>query len=672
MITYTPRDFNYSILKDIPYAKRPKGKQYTKDKKKILDITCAFDIETTGLEDLEHAFMYVRQLAIGEENVIIGRTWEEFIFTLNRLIDYLDTNDYMVIYVHNLSFEFSFLKGIYEFTNEEVFAVDSRKVLKCTMFNHFEFRCSYLQTNMSLREFTHKYNVKHKKLDDFSYTTKRYPRTKLSKKELAYAINDVVGLVEAINAEMQLDQHTLFSIPLTSTGYVRDMARRSMYSFNHFQLKAMLPNLKIQLMLEEAFRGGNVHSNRYMTDIIIYDAMSADRSSSYPDVQVNDMVPMSEFYLEERKVTIDWVLDLIYKYRKAVLMRIRFENIELKDKLWGAPYLSRDKSRHVYNGIYDNGRILEADSLETTLTDIDLKIVLSEYTFTDCEIIDCASAKYGYMPRQLRDLNIRLYKNKTELKGLPDQEIYYYKSKALLNSIYGMSVQRPIRQPILYEDHIFKVDTSKDPQELLDKYYRRAFMSYAWGVWTTANARYRLEEGIRLAGHNFVYCDTDSVKYIGDIDWKPYNNERIRISKKNGAYAKDAKGKMHYMGVYEPEEFMPRFKTLGAKKYCWEDEEKHLHLTLAGVSKKIGALELEERGGLEAFKDGFTFFKGGGNEAIYNDNISIDINIKGHKLHITDNLYIKPSTYKLGLTEEYIALLDDAELWLEVFKKEQL
>ena len=471
---------------------------------------------------------------------------------------------------------------------------------------------------------------------------------------------------------MKLDQHTLFNIPLTSTGYVRDMARRSMYSFNHLQLKAMLPSLKIQLMLEEAFRGGNVHSNRYLTDIIIYNALSADRSSSYPDVQVNDMVPMSEFYLEERQVTIDWVLDLVYKYRKAVLIRIRFDNIELKDKLWGAPYLSRDKSRHVYNGIYDNGRILEADSLETTLTDIDLKIVLSEYTFTNCEIIDCASAKYGYMPRQLRDLNIFLYKNKTELKGIPDQEIYYFKSKALLNSIYGMSVQRPIRQPILYEDHIFKVDTSKDSQDLLAKYYRRAFMSYAWGVWTTANARYRLEEGIRLAGHNFVYCDTDSVKYIGDIDWKPYNNERIRISKKNGAYAKDAKGKMHYMGVYEPEEFMPRFKTLGAKKYCREDEEKHLHLTLAGVSKKLGAEELEERGGLEAFKDGFTFFKGGGNEAIYNDNISIDINIKGRKLHITDNLYIKPSTYTLGLTEEYIALLDDAELWLEVFKKEQL
>ena len=40
----------------------------------------------------------------------------------------------VVIFVHNLSFEFQFLRGIYHFDNEEVFAVESRKVLKCEMF----------------------------------------------------------------------------------------------------------------------------------------------------------------------------------------------------------------------------------------------------------------------------------------------------------------------------------------------------------------------------------------------------------------------------------------------------------------------------------------------------------------------------------------------------------
>lgn len=672
MITYNVNNFDYSLINKYDYVTRPRGRQYTKNKVKYLNVVCAFDIETTGLEDIEQAFMYVRQFAIGTDYIIIGRTWDEFLYFINNIINFLDDNVRLVCYVHNLSFEMSFLKGIYQFTNDDIFAIDTRKVLKAVMYDHIELRCSYLQTNMSLKEFTHKYNVKHKKLEDFVYTKKRYPWTKLTKKELDYAINDVLGLVEAIEAEMKIDGDNLYTIPMTSTGYVRRMAKRSMYSFNHMQLKSMLPNYEVYEMLSEAFRGGNTHANRYMTDTIIDNVKSADRSSSYPDCQVNDKYPMSAFYIEKQQVSIDWVLDLIYKYKKAVLIRIRFDDIELIDKLWGAPYLSRDKCRNVLEGVYDNGRILEAKTLTTTLTDIDLNIVLSEYTFSNCEVISCASAKYGYLPRQIRELNIKLYKDKTELKGLPDQEIYYFKSKNLINSIYGMSVMRNIRYPIIFKDNMYYVDTEADPRELLAKYQRKAFLNYAWGVWTTARARYRLEEGIRLAGHNFVYCDTDSVKYIGDIDWTKYNKERIRISKANNAYAKDAKGKTHYMGVFEEEETYPRFKTLGAKKYCGEDKDGHLHLTLAGVSKVKGAQELEERGGLKAFKDDFIFIKGGGNEAIYNDNIDKVINIKGHKLRITDNLYIKPSTYTLGMTEEYIALLEDSELWLEVFKKEQL
>lgn len=668
---YNIYNYPFDDLKDVKCATRPRGKQYTKIKKDIKDIVCAFDIETTNLDDIEQSFMYVWQFAIGHD-VIIGRYWHEFIKCLEKIIEVLDEHEYLVIYVHNLSFEFSFLKGIYDFSNDEIFAVDMRKVLKVTMFNHFEFRCSYLQTNMSLKDFTHKYDVEHKKLEDFKYSKKRYPWSKLTKKELDYMINDVLGLVEAIEKEMALDGDNLYTIPMTSTGYVRRMAKRAMQSFNYHQLHNMLPDYEIYEMLAEAFRGGNTHANRFYADQILDNVSSADRSSSYPDCQVNDIYPMTEFYIEEFATSLDYLIDLIYKYKKAVLFRISFTNIRLKDDLWGAPYLSRDKSRSVLNGYYDNGRILSADYLETTLTDVDFRIILDEYEWDNCEPIKVASARYGYLPRQIRELNKELYKKKTELKGVDGQEIYYMKSKNLLNSIYGMSVQKPVKQSIIYQDGYFKLD-NKDEEEILLKNYRRAFMSYAWGVWTTAWARYRLEEGIKLAGHKFVYCDTDSVKYLGEIDWAKYNKERIRISKKNNAYASDPSGNLHYMGVFEPEETYKRFKTLGAKKYCGEDDEGHLHLTLAGVSKSLGAEELEERGGLEAFKDGFIFIKGGGNEAIYNDNVDIKYKVdKEHILEIKDNLYIKPSMYTLGLTNEYIDLLNDSELWLEVLKKEML
>lgn len=51
----------------------------------------------------------------------------------------------------------------------------------------------------------------------------------------------------------------------------------------------------------------------------------------------------------------------------------------------------------------------------------------------------------------------------------------------------------------------------------------------------------------------FVYCDTDSVKYLGEIDLSKFNAERIKDSKRSGAYATDPKGITHYMGVYEKE-----------------------------------------------------------------------------------------------------------------------
>ena len=151
-----------------------------------------------------------------------------------------------------------------------------------------------------------------------------------------------------------------------------------------------------------------------------------------------------------------------------------------------------------------------------------------------------------------------------------------------------------------------------------------------------------------------------------------FNNNVIREAKKNNAYAIDRYGNTLYMGYWEQEEHMKRFKTLGAKKYAYEDDEGKLHLTLAGVNKKLGAEELADYGGLEAFKEGFVFKKGGGTEAIYNDNIDIVYKIGKHTLHIKDNVYIKDGSYTLGLTAEYMALLEDSELWLEVVNKEML
>ena len=193
---YDVSTFPIEYIKETPCQKRRKGNQGRRDNtRKYKDLICAFDIETTNDPDSFQSWMYVWQAQIGAYTVM-GRTWDEWLELLYKIAAVLADDVYLVIFVHNLSFEFQYLRGIYQFKPEEVFAIESRKVLKCEMLDHFEFRCSYLQTNMSLAEFTKKMGVSDAKLsgEDFDYSIIRYPWTELTDEEIQYFVNDVKGL----------------------------------------------------------------------------------------------------------------------------------------------------------------------------------------------------------------------------------------------------------------------------------------------------------------------------------------------------------------------------------------------------------------------------------------------------------------------------------------------
>lgn len=659
-------EFQAICLRQYDVQKRTSGNPSGKGKVAYKNVITAFDIETTRLKDIEQSIMYVWQWQFGEDLTVIGRTWDDFLMVCRKIKDEISPVK-LVVYVHNLSYEFSFLKGIYDFQPEEVFAVNPRKVLKCEMMGCLEFRCSYLHSNMNLDTYTKKMGVKHQKLTGtFDYEKTRYPWTELTPDEIAYCVHDVQGLVEALTIEMKHDGDNLYKIPLTSTGYVRRDAKKAMYMASHQQLQDCLPDYEMYQMLREAFRGGNTHANRFYTNYTIANVHSADRSSSYPDVQCNCKFPMTEFYRIGEQ-NLDQVQRLIKKGR-AVLMRVFIWNLSLRRDDWGCPYLGLSKCRNIHGEKIDNGRILAAEYLETTITDVDLSIILEEYKFEHIKFIDVAYARYGYLPKPLVRCITDYYHKKTELKGVEGQELLYMKSKNKLNSLYGMSAQDPVKQDIVFlQGQFYK--KSDNEELILLKSNRRAFLSYAWGVWTTAWARYRLEEGLRLAhgdvndpkAPQFIYCDTDSVKYTGNINWKRYNQKRIVDSKRSSAFATDPQGMTHYMGVYEQEHDMIEFRTMGAKKYVYrETSESPLICTIAGVSKALGGKELEKAGGIAAFKSGFIFKEAGGLEAVYNDFPGIgDIEIDGHQLTITSNVVLKQSTYTLGLSADYERLLTE-------------
>lgn len=117
------------------------------------NIPCAFDIETTSFYegDEKRAIMYIWQLGL-YGNIIIGRTWNEFVNVVNELSERLELSQSrrLIIYVHNLSYEFQFMRKWLDFT--EVFAIDTRKVAKALTAQGIEFKCSYILTGKSLKK----------------------------------------------------------------------------------------------------------------------------------------------------------------------------------------------------------------------------------------------------------------------------------------------------------------------------------------------------------------------------------------------------------------------------------------------------------------------------------------------------------------------------------------
>lgn len=653
-------DFNYDQLADLTIIPKIPRK---KSSKNYIDIVTAFDIETTRLPDIEQSFMYIWQFQFGERQTVTGRTWEEFFTFLQKIADRIRDVAWLVVYVHNLSFEFQFLKGLYDFQPDEVFATDPRKVLKCTMYDCIEFRCSYYLTSLPLNKFLLKYNVENKKLsgEEFDYSKMRYPWSPLTAREMEYCINDVKGLVQALILQMKSDGDTIQSIPLTATGYVRRDVKEAMKSFNHRQLQDMLPDVDVYRLLREAFRGGDTIANRWMADEIIEDVQSVDITSSYPSSMLMRKYPMTRFYRED---PADF--KRLYKLKsKALLFRIVLIGLRLKDQSQGHTYLSRDKCRNIEGGTFSNGRIVRADYLETTITDIDYEIIARRYTWDKQIVTDLYSSRYKMLPVMLRSVVIRYYKVKTELKGVEegtDDYLFYMKNKEKLNSTYGITVEDPAKDTIEFIDGDF-VPKDESLDHLIAIHNRSAFLSYAWGVWVTAWSRKRLADGIDVVTHkdkepmNFIYSDTDSIKYVGDVDFTEYNRTVEQEALRWKAYAADRNGEVHYMGEFESEHYeLPnRFKTMGAKKYVLEDKDKRLHITIAGVNKKEGGKEL---GKIENFKEGFVFNKAGGTESVFNDHVDMVIQRDGHDLHITDNVVIRDSSYTLGITAEYRAILD--------------
>ena len=671
----------------------PKRKANRHGGRPLIDCLAAFDIETSrldlpipeGAKQNSHSFMYVWQFQI-EEYTIIGRYWEEFRDMIKHICNCILDNygdmsrtPRLIVFVHNLAYEWQYLQGIYQFENDGVFFRDVRKPLYCRMFDLVEFRCSYALTNMSLDHLTKQLGGEEKLSGQkYDYSKMRFPWTELTDYELEYCTRDVRSLVSCIRIRLEKDGDTLQTMPLTSTGYVRRDCKLALKP-RYLDIKEIKPHLKVYKMLRAAFRGGNTHANRHYVGKILDNVASYDMASCYPAQQLTKRFPMGKFRFLDDRLSLERCFKFI-GLGYAVVGRYVFKDLKLKRGVT-IPYLSLSRTRSMgFIGGIDNGRILYADTCETVLTEIDLEIVLKQYDYKEVIVLSAMVAQKDYLPKEYRDVIRRYYNYKTKLKGAKDyEEIYQYnKSKEKLNAIFGMSCQDPIHAEILYDaGNYTRLNLYEMPEKAEDALGSAAF-PYQWGVYITAYARQALQEAIDAAGDQMVYCDTDSVKVIGDLDLSEINQRREQKAKKEKAFAVDRKGIPHYMGVFEYEGTYDQFITQGAKRYAFI-KGGEMGVTVSGITKQINeetgvpfAVE-ELNNDLKNFTEGWIWKKAAGTIAVYNDDdyFSYEDPESGNVVMITPNVSILESTYKLGYDRDYKTMLTDVMLYGDYIDKRE-
>lgn len=680
------------------------------------NIPCAFDIETTSFyrgEDgstynyeqysklgtkLEKcSIMYVWQFGINGF-IIVGRTWDEFIKMCSVIVRKLSLTKYkrLVIYIHNLSYEFQFIRTLFEW--EKVFSIDLRKPLYAITKGGLEFRCSYLLSGYNLAklgEQLQKYKCA-KLVGDLDYTLLRHSKTPLSTKEIMYCVNDIRVVMNYI--QEQLEQHKLITrLPLTKTGFVRKHCRKNMLqkrvngkSARNWECINLIHSLTINglhefNMLQRAFSGGFTHANANHVDEICSNVSSYDFTSSYPYVMVSEKFPMSKGV----RFTPRNMQEFEYYIKNYLcIFDVEFTDIfasELQDNP-----ISVSKCYFKKEVVENNGRVVCAEKICTTLTNIDYNVIKIFYKWGKIRIGTMYIYKADYLPTEFVNTILDLYESKTKLKGVQGKDVEYLNSKEMLNSCYGMCVTNPLRDEFTYTG---KWDTNtltdREKAEMLQKYNdsKNRFLFYPWGVFVTAYARRNLFTAIYEAKDDYIYSDTDSIKLKNAETHKKYfdtyNNVVYNKLKAACKYHKidfekcepeTIKGVTKVLGVWDFEGTYNHFKTLGAKRYMVEEENAlkvdgqsyKYSLTISGLNKKSAIPYLVKKYGNSIF-NAFTNYLEFPSEATgKNIHTYIDYKIKGvitdylgNKCNFAENsgVHLEPTSYNLSLSIMYLNYL---------------
>lgn len=617
------KDFDYSILQHI-YIRTKSNKQKTS----YGDVIIMADTETSKKEDPNtkdnHIVAWSIAIRAFHKNIVC--LWGQDPFDFMKCIKLIRQNirsDELYVYYHNLSYDWIFQRRFYF----DAFGFPSDQLntkplnpLYIKFSNGLILKDSLALAQRSLQKWAKDLKVEHQKaMGKWDYNRLRNQNDTLTEDELLYIQNDVLAGVECIDETCKVLKKTIGSIPYTATGIIRGEARqigRSYYAHNWFK-KLQPEEYRLQLIFENLFNGGYTHGNRACMGWVYTGVECYDESSAYPFVILTEKYAAEKFWKLNRKVSPEYILQNANDY--CFVFKMKATKVELIDKHYPMPILSRAKCQYCKNETIDNGRIISCSEVEIYYNEIDLAQFLYMYKYDTIEFDEVYVAAKDFLPRWFTDYVFERYKLKCTLKN--QDPVLYAIEKAKLNSTYGLTAQRPVKPDIKenYDTGEFYEAEDEDPEAKYQKYLDNynSFLPYTIAPWVTAYARRNLflvgscvaDTGI------WIYSDTDSV-FATEFNKKKieaYNRRCIRLIKERGYSGVEYEGKIYNLGVLELDKQCMQFKALHSKCYCYRPLKAaggnfvmgdDLSITVAGVPKK-GAASLKNN--INSFKTYFLF-----------------------------------------------------------------
>lgn len=587
------------------------------------------------------------------------------------------------VYIHNLAYEMEFYRYLWiKYQITDLIARKSRQPIQFFIPElNIIFRCSLRLTELSLERCGEQFTSIEKKSGDLDYDKMRSPLTPLTDKELGYCEYDCLVLYETIKHYRSQYRH-IKNIPSTQTGEVRRTYGKIVPPKHIYNMQKLVPSLHEYKMLFLAFQGGLTHANAVHANRVLYEKITSyDECSAYPSVMAYEKYPC------ERFKTID--IRQIDKYpaeEYAFIYDVTFNEIESK---YYNNYIPSSKvlDGTLHNGVFDNGRIVKADSLRIVLTDVDYRLILKAYDIHKIEVHEVMAAKKDYLPSYFIEFMLDLYKKKTAYKNVPGMTDIYQKSKQLLNSLFGCCCTRIVQSTVTYINGIWEEGAETDAVIMAklaeQRKSKNLLFSYSTGVWVTAYNRERLFEkilDIPQLDADVVYYDTDSLKvrnadkYIGYFKMydRIVDQKLINMCIHYGidyelTRPKDPKGEAHPLGHWEIDAEYEEFITLGAKRYAYR-KKGEIDITVAGVGKgnEVDGYAADAlRDDLKNFNEYLVFDYDHAHklEHSYIENMLEwtfeDYNGVPYTCEWNDGVVLKPTTYSMSLTDAYRGLISE-------------